>query len=99
MSGVFCFKSFSYLCNMEANKFNVGINVTLKDGRFYFDILANDDLDTKMIRSILAGAVALSIRGEKTPKLQAKALTEVMNYLESEFVNTDSFTDVHTKDD
>jgi len=84
---------------MDKNKFNVRINVTLKDGRFYFDILANDDLDTKTIRPILAGAVALSIRGEKTPKLQAKALNDVITYLESEFINPDSFTDIRTKDE
>jgi len=84
---------------MDTNKFNVGIVVTIKDGRYYFDISADDDLRTKEIRSILAGAVALSIRGEKTPKLQGQALGEVINYLESEFIDTDSFTDVHIKDE
>jgi hypothetical protein len=84
---------------MDKNKFNVGIVVTIKDGRYYFDISADDDLETKDIRSILAGAVALSIRGEKTPKLQGQALKDVINYLESEFIDADSFTDVHTKDE
>jgi hypothetical protein len=84
---------------MDTNKFNVGIVVTIKDGRYYFDISADGDLGTKDIRSILVGAVALSIRGEKTPKLQGQALKDVINHLESEFINTDSFTDVHIKDE
>jgi hypothetical protein len=82
---------------MDKNKFNVGIEVTIKDGRYYFDISADNDLGTKDIRSILAGAVALSIRGEKTPKLQGQALRDVITYLESEFIDTDSFTDTHIK--
>jgi hypothetical protein len=46
-----------------------------------------------MIRSVLVGGVALSIRVEDGPKNQAKALRDVINYLESEFINPDSFSD------
>ncbi len=43
--------------------------------------------------SVLVGGVALSIRAEETPKDQAKALRDVIDYLESEFIDPDSFSD------
>ena len=79
-------------------KFNVGVSVTVKDGRYYFDIMADSDLDMESIRSILVGGVALSIRSEKTPELQAKALKDVISHLESEFINPDSFDDLYVKE-
>jgi hypothetical protein len=83
---------------MEDTVMTVAVEVTVKEGRFYFNIKANDNMDMEMIRSILAGGLALSIRGEKTPQKQGKVLKEVINYLESEFINTDSFNDIYTKD-
>jgi hypothetical protein len=50
------------------------------------------------IRSILVGGVALSIRSEKTPELQAKVMRDVIEHLESEFINPDSFDDLYTKE-
>jgi hypothetical protein len=79
---------------MEETKIEVGVEVTLRDGKFFYNIYADDRVSSENIRSILAGAVALSIRGEETPQLQAKALKEVIEYLESEFINVESFTDV-----
>jgi hypothetical protein len=78
---------------MEEIKMTVSVEVTVKDERFYFNILTNEGISLPMIRSILAGGLALSIRGEKTPETQAKAIKEVINYLESEFINPDSFHD------
>jgi hypothetical protein len=46
-----------------------------------------------MIRSLFVGGVPLSIRAEETPKDQAKALRDVIDYLESEFIDPDSFSD------
>jgi hypothetical protein len=46
-----------------------------------------------MIRSVVVGGVALSIRAEDTPKDQAKALRDVIDYLESEFIDPNSFSD------
>ena len=34
---------------------------------------------------------------KETPKLQADALRDVIGYLESEFINVESFTDVNFK--
>lgn len=71
----------------------VSVEVTVKDGRYYFNILTNEGITLPMIRSILAGGVALTIRGEGTPETQATAIKEVINYLEDEFINPDSFHD------
>ena len=76
----------------------VGVSVEVKDGRFFFDIMADKDLYMEDIRSILVGGVALSIRSEKTPELQAKAMKDVINHLESEFINPDSFDDLFSKE-
>lgn len=66
----------------------------MEDGRFMFNILANESLNHDAIRSILAGGLALSIRGEETPKEQAEAFRDVIKYLEDEFISVDSFSDV-----
>jgi len=76
----------------------VGVSVTIKDGRFFFDIMADNNLYMEDIRSILVGAVAMSIRSEKTPELQSKAIKDVISHLESEFINPDSFDDIYVKE-
>lgn len=81
------------------DKMFVGVSVTIKDGRFFFDIMANKGLSMEDIRSILVGGVALSIRSEKTPELQAKVMRSVVDHLESEFIDPDSFKDISLKDD
>jgi hypothetical protein len=82
---------------MEENKIKVSVEVTIEDdNNFIFNILAPQSLDTDMIRSVLVGGVALSIRAEETPKDQAKALRDVIDYLESEFIDPDSFSDATT---
>ena len=78
----------------EETKYQVGVDLTIRDGRFYFNILAQEGLDVEMIRSILAGGLSLTILSEKTPQKQGQALSAVINYLESELVDVDSFTDI-----
>jgi hypothetical protein len=80
---------------MEGKMF-VGVSVEVKDGRFFFDIMADKGLYMEDIRSILVGGVALSIRSEKTPELQAKVLKDVISHLESEFIDPDSFNDLYS---
>jgi hypothetical protein len=82
---------------MEEIKLTVTVEVTAKDDKFFYNILAQKGMDINDIRSVLCGGVALSIRGEETPKLQAEALRDVINYLESEFINVESFSDVNLK--
>lgn len=80
---------------MEEAKMSVTVEVTIKeDNTFLFNILASESLDNQLIQSVLAGGLALSIRAEETPKKQAKVLKDVIDYLESEFINPDSFSDV-----
>lgn len=86
--------------SMGEIKMKVCVEVTvLEDSRFMFNILANESLDNQLIRSILSGGLSLSIRGEETPKEQAEVLRDVIDYLESEFISVDSFSDVKTRKD
>ena len=78
----------------EETKYYAGVEVTVKDGRYYFNISAQKGLDMDAIRSILAGGLSLTILSEKTPEKQGQALRGVVEYLESELVNVDSFTDI-----
>ena len=80
---------------MEDLTMKVTVEVkVMDDGRFMFNILANESLNNEAIRSILAGGLALSIRGEETPKEQAEVFRDVIKYLEDEFISVDSFSDV-----
>ena len=80
---------------MEENKFKVIVEMEIKDGNYVFDISANSSLNIEEIRSILVGGVCLTIHGEKTPKDQARVLKEVIHYMEQDFIDTDSFSDVY----
>ncbi len=76
-------------------KYKIIVEVEEKDGRYFFDIQQPESqqgsLDIQGIRAILSGALALTIRGSEN---EPKAMREVIDYLNSEFVNPDSFTDV-----
>ena len=79
------------------SEFKYTVAVELKqneDGRFYFNLLANDELDIEMIRSVLAGGLMLTILAEKTPESQSKAMTDVIDYMQREFISIDSFSDI-----
>lgn len=82
---------------MEESKIQVVIEVSIEgDDNYLFNISAPPSLDQDIIRSVIAGALSLSIRAEEGPKEQAKALRDVIDYLESEFINPDSFSDAET---
>ena len=81
-------------------KVTVGVEVTQKeDGRYYFNLLAADHVNIESIRSILAGGLVLSILAEKTPEAQAKAMKEVLDYMNKEFVSTDTFAETVDSED
>jgi len=44
-----------------------------------------------MLRAMLTGGVALSIKSEKGPEKQGAAMKDVIDYLTNEFISTDSF--------
>lgn len=79
---------------MEENKMKVCVEVTIVDGKFQFDISAHKSLTIEDIRSILVGGVCLTIHGESTPKDQGRVLKEVIEHMEEDFIDTDSFKDV-----
>ena len=85
---------------MAEIKVTVGVEVTQKeDGRYYFNLLAADHVNIESIRSILAGGLVLSILAEKTPEAQAKAMKDVINYMNKEFVSTDTFAETVDSED
>lgn len=79
---------------MEENKMKVCVEVSIVDGKYFYDVSAHKSLTIEEIRSILVGSVCLTIHGEKTPKNQARVLKEVISFMEQDFINTESFSDV-----
>jgi len=79
---------------VEETKYQAGVELTIRDGRYYFNILAQEGLDIDAVRSILVGGLSLTILSEKTPEKHGQALRGVVDYLESELVDIDSFTDI-----
>jgi hypothetical protein len=79
---------------MEEEKLSVTVDVTLKDNKFFYDIMAKKGMNMDEIISVLCGAISLSIRSRETPELQGQTLRDIIGHLESEFINVDSFSDV-----
>lgn len=80
---------------MEETKLRVSIDVSIVEDKYLFDISAHNSLNIQDIRSILVGAVCLTIHGEETTKDQARVLKEVIEYMEQDFIDIDSFSDVY----
>ena len=78
---------------MEEEKLSVTVDVTLRDNKFFYNIMAKKGMNMDEIISVLCGGIALAIRSRETPELQGQTLRSVINHLESEFINTDSFSD------
>jgi len=72
----------------------VTVEVSIKGDNFLFNIIAPENLMVDEIRSILVGGVCLTIHSEETPKEQAIALKEVIDYMEQDFINLDSFKNI-----
>jgi hypothetical protein len=79
---------------MEEERLSVTVDVTLKDNKFFYNIMAMEGMNMDDIMSVLCGGLALSIRSRETPELQGQTLRDIIGHLESEFINTDSFSDV-----
>jgi hypothetical protein len=79
---------------MEEERLSVTVDVTLKDNKFFYNIMAMKGMNMDDIMSVLCGGLALSIRSRETPELQGQTLRDIIGHLESEFINTDSFSDV-----
>jgi hypothetical protein len=79
---------------MEEERLSVTVDVTLKDNKFFYNIMAMKGMSMDDIMSVLCGGLALSIRSRETPELQGQTLRDIIGHLESEFINVDSFSDV-----
>jgi len=82
---------------MEEEKLSITVEVTLRDGKFFYDLMAKRGMNIDEIISVLCGGLALSIRSKGAPELQGQTLRDVIGHLESEFVNVDSFSDIELK--
>ena len=83
---------------MEEN-FRIIVDSTQRDGRMYLNIQQPSDgsftiLPMDSVRALLAGALSMAIRASQD---EGKAMKETMDYLTEEFVNTDSFSDLHKR--
>jgi hypothetical protein len=80
---------------MEEN-FRIIIDATQRDGRMYLNIQQPSDgsftiLPMDSVRVLLAGALSMAIRASQD---EGKAMKETMDYLNDEFIDTDSFSDL-----
>ena len=80
---------------MNDIELNLNINFVVKDGRANIKLLTKDDLTRIDMLSILSGGLALVIRSGETPEKQGEMMTNVIEYLESELINVDSFSDAY----
>ena len=71
----------------------VCVEVEYKDGRSHIQLKVppSNDISIEDVGKILAGGLALTIRASDN---EAKFMGEIMDYLQSEFVNPDSFDDM-----
>lgn len=68
------------------------------DGRLYLDLgsPSGQHLDYSEVLSVLVASLSMSIRiaGENSTKTEGQVFREVVNHLEKEFINSDSFKDL-----
>jgi hypothetical protein len=80
------------------NYIKIGYEVI--DGRMFLDLGTNQEKVGYMeTLSVISGALAMVIRmaAENGPKNEGEVMRSVIDYLESEFVNPDSFKDLKVK--
>ena len=56
-----------------------------------FNCLPKKEVKPEMLRAMLVGGVALTIKAEEGPEKQGVAMKDVIDYLTNEFISTDSF--------
>lgn len=77
--------------------YRIIIDTTINDDKCLYNLLLPKDqpeLSIKQVTAILSGCLAMSIRGSED---EAQTMRDVINYLNHEFVNPDSFRDVEMK--
>ena len=78
---------------MSEKTFTAVVKVEFVDGGTNVNILQPDEqnLTTDDLGKILAGGLALCIRGSEN---EVEYMKEIIDYLNSEFVNSNSFSDI-----
>lgn len=77
--------------------YRIIIDTTIDEEKCLYNLLLpknQPELSVKQITAILSGTLAMSIRGSED---EAQTMRDVINYLNHEFVNPDSFRDVEMK--
>jgi hypothetical protein len=89
-------KGFSYIFIMiqENKTLSVRVDMTYVNGRFNFQLFAEKEVKPEMLRAMLVGGVALTIKAEEGPEKQGVTMKDVIDYLTNEFISTDSFENV-----
>ena len=69
------------------------------DGKLYLDFGndSKDKIDYNMVLSVLVSSVSMAIRvvGKRSsPEMEGKVFSDVINHLQKEFVNPNSFDDL-----
>ena len=80
------------------NYIKVGYEVI--DGRMYLDLSTNKEtIEYTETLSVISGALAMVIRiaAENGHETEGEVMRSVVSYLESEFINPDSFSDIDVK--
>lgn len=75
----------------ENQTLSVRVDMKIVNGKFNFQLFTAKEISPEMMRAILVGGVALSIKAEQGPEKQGAAMRDVIDYLTSEFISTDSF--------
>ncbi len=75
----------------ENETLSVRVDMKYVGGRLNFQLFADKGVKSEMLRAMLVGGVALTIKAEEGPEKQGDAMKEVIDYLTSEFISTDSF--------
>lgn len=78
---------------MSKNTFTAIVRVEFLNGKTNVNLLQpdNQELSTDELGRILAGGIALCIRGSEN---EVEYMKEIIDYLNSEFVNSNSFSDI-----
>jgi hypothetical protein len=77
----------------ENETLSVRVDMTYVGGRLNFQLFTDKGVKPEMLRAMLVGGVALTIKAEDGPEKQGQAMREVIDYLNNEFVSIDSFMD------
>lgn len=75
------------------NKFEVCVKLEVKDGRAHFRLVVppSQELSLEEVGQVLAGGLALAIKAAED---EPKYMKEIMEYLQNEFVDPYSFSEV-----